>query len=269
MSSESTLKAVAISGEFTLIMVSVKDISADECLAAREQGAIHLVKEREFVFPSWLMRFREAALASETNPAKTVEAAEAKRASAWPSDETLLARLESAEGDFLEMRKQLGRASGSEVAASLAKAVADRDVLQQNLDAATKIINELNDSVQSVVAERDKAISERDAHVERSIELATELESLRSNASSSWVVFGVKPTIVPGLKIFETSLWTLEIADRGELSFKMKHTNLNLNASFDPTVHFGPRDFEDVVVSLLKVHSEYVEETRESLRRRQ
>lgn len=176
---------------------------------------------------AWLLK----SLQSEEKLQKAIEERDEARG--------LLARLETAD----------------EVASSLAKAVADRDVLQQNLDAATKIINELNDSVQSVVAERDKAISERDAHVERSIELATELESLRSSAPSPWVVFGVEPTIVSGAMLFETPLWFLEIATRGEFTFKVKTTDTVFNHKFD-RVHLldGPEWFEGAVRAFLRVH---------------
>lgn len=262
---------------------------------------------------------------------------EAARASACiEREKVLLARLESAEGDFAAVRKYLGyesmhitgaacrvamerdsanaqikalkdqlatdRASADEVASSLVKAVTDRDALQQNLVATTKLLNEMNGAALSVVAERDslraeveryrrmttyqravaiheacgargdeepedavkRIIAERDAQLARSIELAAELETLRPKPAP-WVIFGAEPTVVPGAMIFESPLWVLEIAERGELNFRLKNTHLNLSASFDPTGHFGPREFEDTVLSLLKVHSEHVAEASVSL----
>lgn len=62
----------------------------------------------------------------------------------------------------------------AELSASLEKAVAGRDELQQNLDAATKMLNDMNEAVQSVVKERDALFPSNDPNNPR-----LELEGFR------------------------------------------------------------------------------------------
>lgn len=62
----------------------------------------------------------------------------------------------------------------AELSASLEKVVAGRDELQQNLDAATKMLNDMSEAVQLVVKERDALLPSNDPNNPR-----LELEGLR------------------------------------------------------------------------------------------